>query len=130
MYYAPWWLLLACLPIAALAAFLRLRRTGISRRNLYVLTVALSPVILLGAAVVAVVVSTSLSVVLEPTAQTPTQPVRTGPASPEPTSPEPTNPTTTFEVTVPETTSPSASPAASPSASPAASPSASPAPDG
>ncbi len=124
MYFAPWWLLLICLPVAALAAFLALRGTQMSRRTLYVLSVALSPVLLLGAAFVAVVVSTALSVVFEPAPQSSTRPVRT-----ELTSPEPTNPTT-FEETVLETTTPSASPGASPSASPAASPSASPAAGG
>ncbi|MBA2510316.1 MAG: hypothetical protein H0V28_02440, partial [Rubrobacteraceae bacterium] len=53
MYFVPWWLLLICLPVAALAAFLALRGTQMSRRTLYVLSVALSPVLLLGAAFVA-----------------------------------------------------------------------------
>ena len=134
MYYVPWWLLAVCLPVAALAAYLALRGTDISRRSLYVLTVVLSPVLLLGAAVAAVVISTGLSAVLEPASQTPTQPARTGPGptSPGPT-PGPANPTPGPEATDPEATGPEATgpeatgPAASPNASPAASPSASPA---
>ncbi len=124
MYFVPWWLLLVCLPVAGLAAFLALRGPETSRRTLYVLTVVLSPVLLLGAAVIAVVVSTVISAAFEPAPQSPTQPTRM-----ELTSPEPNNPTT-FEETVPETTGPSASPGSSPSASPDASPSASPASGG
>ncbi|MDQ3637801.1 MAG: hypothetical protein M3426_07375, partial [Actinomycetota bacterium] len=65
MYYVPLWMLAACLPVSALAIYLGLRDTGISRLLLYVLTVVLSPILLLGTAFAAVVASTALSVAFE-----------------------------------------------------------------
>ena len=120
MHYAPWWLLLLCLPVAGMAAYLALRGTDLSRRTLYALTILLSPVLVVGAAAVAVVLSTALFAFLEPTSEPSVLPARTEPSTPEPTRPAP-------EETVPEPTSPTSSPAASPSASPTASPAASPA---
>lgn len=122
MHYAPWWLLLFCLPVAALAAYLALRGTDLSRRTLYALTILLSPVLVVGAAVVAVALSTALFALFEPAPEPSVLPART-----EPSSPEPVGPTPAPEETVSEPTGQTASPAASPSASPAASPSASPA---
>lgn len=122
MYYVPLWMLVACLPVSALAIYLGLRDTGISRGLLYVLTVVLSPVLLLGTAFAAVVASTALSAAFEEPAETPDAPApreqtprepTERPARPEPTVPEPPEPTE-------PAASPSASPAASPSASPAA----------
>lgn len=120
MHYAPWWLLLFCLPVAALAAYLALRGTDLSRRTLYALTILLSPVLVVGAAVVAVALSTALFALFEPAPEPSVLPARTEPSTPEPVGPAP-------EETVSEPTGQTAPPAASPSASPAASPSASPA---
>lgn len=120
MHYAPWWLLLFCLPVAALAAYLALRGTDLSRRTLYALTILLSPVLVVGAAVVAVALSTALFALFEPPPEPSVLPARTEPSAPEPVDPAP-------EETAPEPTGQTASPDASPAASPAASPSASPA---
>ena len=117
-------MLALCLPVSALAIYLGLRDTGISRGLLYALTVALSPVLLLGTAFAAIVASTVLSTAFEEPAEAPENPApqRETPReptarTPPPDAPEPTQPAA----------SPSASPAASPSAS--ASASASPSPD-
>lgn len=117
MYYVPLWMLAACLPVSALAIYLGLRDTEISRPLLYVLTVVLSPVLLLGTAFAAVVASTALSAAFE-------EPVE-APASRQQPSPEQNAPPDRPEPTVPEPTGSTASPEASPSASPSASASAS-----
>ena len=57
MYYLPWWVLLACLLASALAAYLALRGSSLSRRALFALTAVLAPFVLLGAAVAALAVS-------------------------------------------------------------------------
>ncbi len=127
VYFLPWWVLLACLAASAFAAYLLLGRTqaGGSPWALFPLTAVLAPVVLVGAAVAAITLSTLLSTLLEDrivaprgTSETPT-PTRTEGTGPEATTPE---------LTVPTTTTPSASPDASPHASPTASPSASPSP--
>jgi hypothetical protein len=102
VYYVPLWMLAACLPVSALAIYLGLRDTGISRLLLYVLTVVLSPILLLGTAFAAVVASTALSVAFEEPApqQRPSREQTAPPEKPEPT--------------VLETTEPAATPAASP----------------
>jgi len=120
VYYVPLWMLAACLPVSALAIYLGLRDTGISRLLLYVLTVVLSPILLLGTAFAAVVASTALSVAFEEPAGAPEDP-----APQERPSREQTAPPEKPEPTVLETTEPAASPDASPGASPSASPSAS-----
>ena len=127
MYYVPLWMLAACLPVSALAIYLGLRDTGISRGLLYVLTVALSPVLLLGTAFAAVVASTALSAALEEPAQAPEAPASQRRPADEPT--RQTAPPDRPEPTVPEETDPAASPSASPAASPSASASASPSAD-
>src|SRR3712207_8307911 len=106
-------MLLACLPVSALAIYLGLRDTGISRGLLYVLTVVLSPVLLLGTAFAAVVASTALSAAFEEPAETPEVPAPREQAPREPTE-TPARP----EPTVPEPTEPATTPSASPSASP------------
>ena len=110
------WLLAACLPVSALAIYLGLRDTGISRGLLYALTAVLSPVLLLGTAFAAVVASTALSATFEgpaPTPRTP-EPQREAPR-------EGSVPNDRPEATAPEATEPVASPSASPAASPSAS---------
>jgi hypothetical protein len=119
VYYLPWWGLLACLAASALAGYLVLRRTqaGDSPWALFPLTVALAPVMLVGAMVVAITLSTLLSTLLKD----PTE--RTGSKA----TPEATAAAQTLERTV-LTTSPSpttASPSGSASPTTAASPSAS-----
>jgi len=115
LYYVPLWLLAVCLPVSALAIYIGLRDTGISRGLLCALTVVLSPVLLLGTAFAAVVASTALSAAL----YEPTEP----PDSPAPQQQAPREPT---EQTIPpDTTEPAASPSASPASSPDASASAS-----
>lgn len=126
MYYVPLWMLAVCLPVSALAIYLGLRDTGISRGLLYVLTVALSPVLLLGTAFAAVVASTALSAALEEPPRAPESPAPQRQPSGEPTlQAAPERP----EPTVPEQTDPASSPSASPAASPSASASASPSAD-
>jgi hypothetical protein len=131
----------ACLTASAVAAYLLLlgrTRAGDSPWALLPLTAVVAPVILLGAAVAALVLSTLLSALVEdpigelrgPRSEPPTPTEGTGPVpAPEGTSPVPapegTSAETTSERTVPAAGSPSASPGASPSASPGASPSAS-----
>lgn len=120
MYFLPWWVFLACLAASAFAAYLVLGRTqaGDSPWVLFPLTAVLAPVVLVGAAVAAITLSTLLSTLLEDrivaprgTSEPPTRTEGTGPEAPTP------------ELTVPATTTPSASPDASPTASPSASPS-------
>jgi hypothetical protein len=126
VYYVPLWMLAVCLPVSALAIYLGLRDTGISRGLLYVLTVALSPVLLLGTAFAAVVASTALSAALEEPPRAPESPAPQRQPSGEPTrQAAPERP----EPTVPEETDPASSPSASPAASPSASASASPSAD-
>lgn len=127
MYYVPLWMLAVCLPVSALAVYLGLRDTGISRGLLYVLTVALSPVLLLGTAFAAVVASTALSAALQEPAEAPEAPAPQRQPSGEPT--RQAAPPDRPEPTVPEETDPTASPSASPAASPSASASASPSAD-
>ncbi len=110
LYYVPLWLLAVCLPVSALAIYIGLRDTGISRGLLYALTAVLSPVLLLGTAFAAVVASTALSAALNE----PTEP----PESPAPQQRAPREPT---EQTVPPDTTEPEEPAASHSASPSAS---------
>ena len=86
MYYVPLWMLALFLPVSALAVYLGLRDAGVSRGPLYVLTVLLSPVLLLGAAFAAVVASTALSAALEEPAENPDDPApQREPAPREPT---------------------------------------------
>lgn len=125
MYYVPLWMLAVCLPVTALAIYLGLRDTDISRGLLYGLTVVLSPVLLLGTAFAAVVASTALTAALEEPAAAPDNPAPQKEAPREPT--EQTAPPDTTEPT--ELTEPAASPSASSSASPDASASASPSAD-
>ena len=113
MYYVPLWLLAACLPVSALAIYLGLRETGLCGPLLYVLSAALSPILLLGTAFAAVVATTAL----EEPIQAPQNPAPQRQPSSEPTSREPTSPADNPEPTVPEATQPAASPSASPSAS-------------
>jgi hypothetical protein len=114
------WLLAVCLPVSALAIYLGLRDTGVSRGLLYALTAVLTPVLLLGTAFAAVVASTALSAAFEkpaPAARN-SEPQREAPRGGSVPNDRP-------EATTPEATEPVASPSASPAASPAASPSAS-----
>ena len=132
MTFLPWWVLLACLAASAFAAYLLLGRTqaGDSPWALFPLTVLLAPVVLVGALVVAIVLSTFLSALSEGRIGTlpgPSEPATqtegTGPEA----APEGTGAATTLEHTVPATTiSRSASPGASSTVSPTASPAASP----
>lgn len=104
VYYLPWWLLLPCLVASALVAYLVLRRTqaGDSPWALFPLTAALAPVVLVGAMVAAITLSTLLSSFVED---------RTGALMDHPSEPraltERTSsrgPTTTVERTHPATT--------------------------
>jgi hypothetical protein len=116
------WALVACLAASAVAAYLLLGRTraGDSLWLLLPLTAVVTPVILLGAAVAALVLSTLLSALVEdrvgeprgPRSEPPTRTEGTGPVP----APEGTSAETTSERTVPAAGSPSAS--ASASASP------------
>jgi hypothetical protein len=65
VYYLPWWGMLACLLASALAAYLALRGAVVSRRALFALTVALAPLVLVGAMVAALALSVSLPVLAE-----------------------------------------------------------------
>ena len=122
MYFFPWWALGACLAASALAAYLFLRRTqaGDSPWALFPLTVALAPIILVGAMAAAVVLSTLLSALLEDRIGEPRVPRSDPPTRTEGTGPAPT-PETTSERTVPAPSSPSASPGVSLPASASAS---------
>ena len=62
VYFLPWWVLLACLAASAFAVYLLLGRTqaGDSPWTLFPLTAVLVPVVLVGAAVVAITLSTLL----------------------------------------------------------------------
>ncbi len=130
VYFLPWWVFLTCLAASAFAAYLLLERTqaGDSPWALFPLTAVLAPVVLVGAVVAAITLSTLLSTLLEDRIVTPRgtpePPTRTEGTVPEATTPELTVPeATTPELTVPATTTPSASPDASPTASSSASPS-------
>ena len=103
-FYVPWWVLLGCLVASAVATYLVLRRTqaGHSPWALFSLTAALAPVVLVGAMVVALTLSTLLSALVED---------RTGAAATnhasEPRVPSERttrDPTTTVEMTQPATT--------------------------
>ena len=118
MYYVPLWLLAVCLPVSALAIYLGLRETDLSRALVYVLSVVLSPILLLGTAFAAVVASTALQ---EPVGAPQDPPPQRQQPSREPTSPADNPEPTVPEPTVPESTRPASSPAASPSASASAS---------
>ena len=120
MHFLPWWVLLACLAASALAAYLLLGRTqaGESPWALFPLVAVLAPVVLVGAAVAAITLSTYLSTLLEDRIVAPRGTSEEPPTRTEGTGPEATTP----ELTVPATTTPSASPGASPTASPSASP--------
>ena len=74
VYYLPWWLLLPCLVASALVAYLVLRRTqaGDSPWALFPLTAALAPVVLVGAMVAAITLSTLLSEFVEGRSGAPT----------------------------------------------------------
>ncbi len=67
VYYQPWWLLLSCLVASALTAYLVLRptRAGDSPWVLFPLTAALAPVVLVGAMVAAITLSTLLTAFVE-----------------------------------------------------------------
>ena len=99
MYYVPLWMLAVCLPVSALAIYLGLRDTGISRGLLYVLTVVLSPVLLFGTAFAAVVASTAFSAALEEPKKAPDNRAPQREAPREPT--ERTVPADTMEPTEP-----------------------------
>ena len=107
MYYLPWWVLLACMPASALAVYLALRDSTISRRALLALTAVLAPLVLLGAAVAALAVSVSLSVLDERLTDHQEPPARI----------ERTQPTTTVDLQAPVTTAPTASQSATASPS-------------
>jgi hypothetical protein len=118
--FLPWWLLLVCLVVSALATYFLLERTqaGDSPWALYPLTAVLAPVVLARMVFVGLALSTFLSALLEDQSAQPTD--------------EGTGTERTLERKVPATrstppsTTPSASPTASPTASPAASPASSP----
>jgi hypothetical protein len=103
-FYVPWWVLLACSLASAVATYLVLRRTQAAHSPwaLFPLTVVLTPVVLVGAMVAALTLSTLLSALVED---------RTGGAATNPPS-EPRAPsertargsTTTVEMTQPATT--------------------------
>jgi hypothetical protein len=127
--FLPWWVLLACLAASAFAAYLLLGRTqaGDSPWAHFPLTAVLAPVVLVGALVAAIVLSTFLSALSEGRIGTLTSPSEPPPQTegtdPE-VAPEGTGAETTLELTAPATTTtPSASPTASPTASATASPS-------
>ncbi len=126
MHFLPWWALVACLAASAVAAYLLLGRTraGDSPWARFPLAGALAPVVLAGAAVAAVVLSTLLSARLEDRIGEPRVPASEPPTRTEGTSPAPEG--TSLEATSKERTVPAAgNPSASPSASPPASASAS-----
>jgi hypothetical protein len=133
VHFLPWWALLVCLAVGALAAYLLLGRTqaGDSPWALFPLTVLFAPVVLAGAMAAAVVVSTLLSAYLDDRTVAPTgrpdPPARAERTGSEATT-EGTDLKTTSERTAPATGVPSASASASAGASPPASASASAAP--
>jgi hypothetical protein len=128
VYFLPWWVLLAGLAASAFAVHLPLGRTqaGDSPWALFALTAVLAPVVLVGAAVVAITLSALLSAPPEDRIGELTSLPESPPPEP-PTRPEATE-ATPAEGTIPATSTPSASPSASPTASPTASSSASPSP--
>ena len=103
VYYLPWWLLLPCLVASALTAYLVLRPTqaGDSPWALFPLTAALAPVVLVGAMVAAITLSTLLSAFVEGRTGAPTD----HPSEPRALTERTTrDPTTTVEMTQPATT--------------------------
>jgi hypothetical protein len=76
VYYLPRWVLLACLPVSAFAVYLALRDSALSRRALFALTAVLARLLWLGAAVAALAVSVSLSVLHERLVDIPEPPAR------------------------------------------------------
>ncbi len=104
VYYQPWWLLLSCLVASALTAYLVLRRiprAGDSPWALFPLTAALAPVVLVGAMVAAITLSTLLTAFVEGRTGAPTDHPSEPRALTERTS---RGPTTTVERTHPATT--------------------------
>ena len=122
MYYLPWWLLLACLVASALVAYLFLRRTqaGDSPWALFPLTTALAPVVLLGAIVVAITLSTLLSALVEDRAGIPKDasepPAREERMSNHTTSLDRTHPATATEQTITSTATVTPAPTSTPTA--------------
>ena len=114
VYYLPWWGLLACLAASALVSYLVLERTqaGDSPWALFPLTAALAPVILLGAMVVAITLSTLFSAIVEERTGTPAGEPEPPPARTEHT--RRSSPTTTVEGTHPATTTGDQQPTATP----------------
>ncbi len=103
VYYLPWWLLLPCLVASALTAYLVLRPTqaGDSPWALFPLTAALAPVVLVGAMVAALILSTLLTAFVEGRTGAPTD----HPSEPRALTERTTrDPTTTVEMTQPATT--------------------------
>ena len=125
MHFLPWWALVAGLAGSAVAAYLLGRtRAGDSPWARFPLAVALAPVVLAGAAVAALVLSTLLSALVEDRIGEPGVPPSEPPTRTEGTSPAPEGTSleaTSEERTVPAAGSPSASPGASPPASASAS---------
>jgi cytoskeletal protein RodZ len=104
VYYLPWWLLLPCLVASALTAYLVLRRiprAGDSPWALFPLTAALASVVLVGAMVAAITLSTLLTAFVEGRTGAPTDHPSEPRALTERTS---RGPTTTVERTHPATT--------------------------
>ena len=99
VYYLPWWLLLTCLVASALAAYLFLRPTqaGDSPWVLFPLTTALAPVVLVGAVVAAITLSTLLSEFVEG---------RTGPSTDHPSEPRALTERTRSRTTIVDRTQP------------------------
>ena len=123
MYYVPLWLLIICLPVSALALYLGLRETNLSRPLVYGLSALLSPIFLVAVTLAAVTASTALSTATEEPVETggPPREERPEPSgSGEPATPEPTTPAQTPGASTSASASASASAPASASASPAA----------
>ena len=126
MHFLPWWALVACLAASAIVAYLFLGRTraGDSSWALFPLTVALAPVMLVGAMAAAVVLSTLLSAFLDEQPAAPTEasePAAGTERTRAEATTEGTDLRTTSERAAPATGSPSASPSVSPPASASAS---------
>jgi hypothetical protein len=118
VFFLPWWLLLVCLVVSALATYLLLESTqaGDSPWALYPLTALLAPVVLAAMVFVAIALSTIRYALLEDQSAEPLD--------------EGTGAESTLERTVPTTksTPPSTSRSASPTTPPTASPTPSPSP--
>jgi hypothetical protein len=104
VFYVPWWVLFACSLASTVATYIVLRRTqaAYSPWALFPLTVVLAPVVLVGAMVAALTLSTLLSALVED---------RTGGAAtnhpsepPAPSELTTRDSTTTVEMTQPATT--------------------------